>query len=124
MKVCFPVQSPQGLASAISQHFGTAPHFMVFDTDRQEPTAVSAAADGSCQCGSPLLTNLDVDAVVCGGIGAGALQRLTDRGIKVYAAEALTVGASLALLERGQLRELRESSCGDHGVNGHSCHAQ
>ncbi len=125
MKVCFPVLHPQGLDSVISRHFGTAPHFMVYDTDRQEPSVVSAEGDGSCQCGSPLLTNLDVDAVVCGGIGAGAIKRLSARGIKVYATEAATVALSLGLLTQGLLTEVIDGTChADHGQSTHGCHAQ
>jgi len=124
MKICIPVQAPQGLFSTISRHFGTASHFLVVDTDSQEPTALTGAADGSCQCDSPLLTSLDVDAVICGGIGAGAVQRLSERGIKVYKTDASTVGASLALLKQGQLTELFNGTCGaDHGQSGHACHA-
>lgn len=74
--------------------------------------ALLADADGACQCGTPLLAGLDIDAVVCAGIGTGALLRLGDRGIMVYATDAPTVGASLALLQQGRLGELRESSCG------------
>jgi predicted Fe-Mo cluster-binding NifX family protein len=97
---------------------------MVFDTDQQEQGVVSAATAGSCQCGSPLLANLEVDAVVCGGIGAGAMQRLSKRGITVYATEASTVAESLKLLNQGGLTELVPGTCNaNHGQSGHRCHA-
>jgi len=125
MKVCIPVLSPQGVQSTISRHFGTAPHFVMLDTDRQEPlSTLSPNAAGSCQCGSPMLASMDVDAVICGGIGAGALERLAERGITVYGTEAATVSTALELLRQGRLAVLRDGTCraGD-GHGAHNCHA-
>ena len=33
MKICFPVQNDNGIESAVYNHFGSAPVFVVFDTD-------------------------------------------------------------------------------------------
>lgn len=33
MKICFPVQQDKGMESAVYHHFGSAPLFVVVDTD-------------------------------------------------------------------------------------------
>ena len=33
MKICFPVQNDNGIESTVYNHFGSAPVFVVFDTD-------------------------------------------------------------------------------------------
>ena len=41
MKVCFPVQQDEGLASSVYSHFGSAPLFIVVDTDTNEASAIA-----------------------------------------------------------------------------------
>jgi predicted Fe-Mo cluster-binding NifX family protein len=56
-----------------------------------------------------------VDAMVVGGIGAGALTKLNALGIKVYGAGASTVKENLALLSEKKLQELSVyNSCRSH----------
>ncbi len=33
MKICFPVNSENGLDSIVFNHFGSAPFFIIFDTE-------------------------------------------------------------------------------------------
>jgi predicted Fe-Mo cluster-binding NifX family protein len=62
-----------------------------------------------------------VEAMVVGGIGAGALTKLNALGIRVYAAGAPTVKENLALLSENKLQELSvQDSCRSHqGECGH-----
>ena len=62
-----------------------------------------------------------VDAMVVGGIGAGALRKLNALGIKVFGSAAPTVKENLALLKDNKLQELTENhSCRGHqGGCGH-----
>jgi len=56
-----------------------------------------------------------VNAMVVGGIGAGALTKLNALGIRVYAAGAPTVRENLVLLGENKLEELSvDSSCCSH----------
>ncbi len=52
------------------------------------------------------LDGKSVDAMVVGGIGAGALVKLNASGIKVYGAGAPTVKGNLSLLSENKLQEL------------------
>jgi len=124
MKVCFAVQKDEGMDSAIYGHFGSAPTFVVVDTERQCVDTVSNKdmihAHGAC---NPIMAlgGQNVDAVIVGGIGGGALMKLNDAGIKVYGSVADTIKGNLDLLMTKRLPELSmENTCAGHqGGCGH-----
>ncbi len=109
MKVCFAVQNNEGIESKVYDHFGSSPAFIIVDSEREEVLTVNNKdlhhAHGAC---NPImaLDGKSVDAMVVGGIGAGALVKLNALGIKVYGAGALTVKENLALLSENRLQEL------------------
>ena len=123
MKICFPVSANQGLQSPVYGHFGSAPMFLLVDSEERSVAAVlnrdTDHQHGAC---SPLkaLGGHKVEAVVVGGIGAGALNGLHQAGCKVYQATAGTVSANLdGFLER-QLAELTPAqTCSGHQL--HHC---
>ncbi len=124
MKVCFPVENNQGLASAVFGHFGSAPLFVVVDTETGQVAEVINRdlhhAHGAC---SPVkaLGGHAVDAVVVGGIGGGALSGLNRSGIPVYRAGARSIAENVARLEQGGLPQWAPGeTCGGHG-HGHGC---
>lgn len=124
MKVCFPVKSSQGVESPVFNHFGSAPVFVVVDTETAQVAEVINRdlhhEHGAC---SPLkaLDGHRVDAVVVGGIGGGALAGLNRAGIRVYRSKEPTIAANLARLREGVLEEwLPGQTCGGH-AHGHAC---
>ena len=126
MKVCFAVQENQGVDSVVYNHFGSAPLFVMVDTDVDGATVVDNQdknhVHGAC---NPIMAmgGRDVDAVVVGGIGAGAIRGLNSKGIKVYRSMAATVKENLTLLKNGSLPELLiQHACGGHGHGGGCVH--
>ena len=118
MKVCFAVQKDDGVESVVYGHFGSAPAFIMVDTDIDRTETVNNRdlnhVHGAC---NPIqvIGGRSVDAVVVGGIGAGAINRLNAEGIKVYRAVAQTVKQNLALLEESKLPELSvQHACAGH----------
>lgn len=118
MKVCFPIQVDEGIESAVYNHFGSAPAFMVFDFSTKEVWTVNNGdmhhTHGAC---NPMkaLSGSNVNAIVVGGIGAGALSRLNQLGITVYKALAPTVRENISLFERSSLPILTlQQCCGGH----------
>ena len=109
MKVGFAVHSDEGIRSKVYDHFGSAPAFIIVDTDGKDVVTVNNRdlhhVHGAC---NPImaLDGKSVDAMVVGGIGAGALAKLNALGIKVYEAGAPTVKENLALLTENRLQEL------------------
>jgi predicted Fe-Mo cluster-binding NifX family protein len=124
MKVGFAVQTNQGFESEVYDHFGSAPAFIIVDTEGKEVLTVDNKdlhhVHGAC---NPImaLDGKSVDAMIVGGIGAGALTKLNALGIRVYGAGASTVKENLTLLGENKLQELSVyNSCRSHqGGCGH-----
>ena len=123
MIICIPVKEDLGLQSAVYGHFGSAPHFLLVDSASGALRCLDNGnqhhAHGMCQ---PLkaLQGEPVDAVVVGGIGMGALNRLNAAGVRVFQAQMPTVGETVAAMGRGELPEMTlEGTCGHHHGAGH-----
>ena len=121
MKVCFPVKSNEGLQSVTYNHFGNAPHFIICDLESNEIKSVNNGdlnhEHGKCQ---PIkaLSGEVVDAVIVGGIGAGAILKLNSMGIKVYKACQGTIEENIKLFKENKLPQFdANNSC-----TSHNCH--
>ncbi|MBI9082663.1 MAG: NifB/NifX family molybdenum-iron cluster-binding protein [Desulfobacterales bacterium] len=126
MKIAFPTQDDQGMESLVHGHFGTARHFVIVDSDTGAFNAHSNPdADhlhGECQ---PInaLNGAQVNAVVVGGIGAGALRKLRQGSIQVFRGVEGTVSENLGLINAGKLPEFAfDQVCGGHGIDGGCAH--
>ncbi len=119
MKLCFPVQEVSGLESKVYGHFGSAPAFVLVDSDTEAVTVIENSdrhhAQGMC---NPIaaLEGREVDAVIVGGIGGGALMKLNRAGIRVYQAAAQTVRENIELLGASRLPQFQPGHvCAGHG---------
>lgn len=124
MKICAPTQTKDGLKAALYGHFGSAPFFTVCDTETGNCEIIDNGdmnhQHGMC---NPLkaVGEARPDAVITGGIGAGAIRGLQAAGIKVYIAQGGTVEEAIASLKAGKLAEADAAhACSHHG--GHGCH--
>ena len=125
MKLCIPVAENQALNSIVYGHFGSAPLFLLVDS---ETLAVESLTNhdehhvhGAC---NPLkaLAGRAVDAVIVGGIGAGAVRGLRQAGIAVYQSPEQTVAEAVAQFTAGTLPELDvQHACSGHSTGG-DCH--
>jgi predicted Fe-Mo cluster-binding NifX family protein len=119
MKVCFPVVEVNGIASEVYGHFGSAPAFIIVETQNNNVTVINNKdqqhAHGAC---NPLkkFDNQQVDALVVSGIGMGALTVLNQSGIKVFQAQSQTVNENIELMKAGRLPEfVPQNTCAGHG---------
>jgi predicted Fe-Mo cluster-binding NifX family protein len=100
MRVCFPFHHDGGIENKVYNHFGSAPLFVVVDTETNVAGMLKNKdqhhVHGAC---NPIqaLDNQKIDAVVVGGIGARALGKLNQSGIKVYRAQSQTIKENIAL---------------------------
>lgn len=122
MKICLPVLQDQGIDSSISGHFGSAPFFLIIDTDTLQSRSISNQdsnhVHGMCQPLAMIGTD-NFDAIVVGGIGAGALNKLKNAGKKVFKTELSTVKETIEAIKVGKLVEFAaQSACTHHG-SGH-----
>jgi predicted Fe-Mo cluster-binding NifX family protein len=124
MQICIPVLEDRGLDSRVSGHFGSAPAFMIVDTESLACRAIGNNnqhhAHGMCQ---PLaaLAGQAVDGIIVGGIGMGALMKLQASGIAVFRAEHPTVAEAMAAYKEGSLRAVDQNGAcaGHHGHHQH-----
>ena len=120
MNLCIPVNSDSGLASEVCPHFGSAPCFLIVDTDSGACHAVrnqnADHAHGTCE---PLLMlrGEALDGIIVAGIGRGALERLELDRVRVFRTEHGSVGETIAALRSGALRQLTTGeACTGHGA--------
>lgn len=118
MNICVPVNLDCGLRSPVCPHFGSAPIFLIVDTESGVCRAIQNKNEhhshGMC---TPLasLQGEKIDGIVVGGIGMGALNKLLAAGMQVYLAEQPTVEETLAAWKAGSLRQVTPNmACGHH----------
>lgn len=119
MKLCFPVKENSGLDSIVFNHFGSSPLFIVFNTDTDETSVINnqdlGHVHGKCNPFKALNGEI-VDAIIVGGIGAGAIKKLNSMGIKVYRASEDTIKKNIVMFGSSSLPELSiDDACSHHG---------
>ena len=121
MRLCIPTETDDGSDARVHAHFGSAPVFAIYDTQSDVLEYIENSnhqhIHGMCQ---PLaaLEGRGVDAVICTGMGARAVQRLNAGGIKTYRAVGETVQE---VLERHQSETLEEITVRNACME-HNCH--
>jgi predicted Fe-Mo cluster-binding NifX family protein len=122
MRIAFPTNIDLGLDSPVFNHFGSAAFFTICESEDETVSSLANSDQhhlhGQC---NPLaaLGGTPVDAVVVGGIGGGALDKLKANGIRVYRAIEGTVRDNLNLIRSGKLPEITPIEvCAGHGPAG------
>ena len=118
MKICIPTETGSGLKTAATAHFGSAPFFTIYDTDSKTCEIIDNSdrehMHGMCQPLS-VLADKNIDIIICGGMGARAVEKLTEAGIKAYRASDGTAEDILSMLINGTLEEITfENACIQH----------
>ena len=119
MNICIPVEEDQGLQSRVCAHFGSAPAFMIVDTDSGGCRAIANQnqhhGHGMCM---PLasLQGERIYGMVVGGIGMGALNKLNASNVQVYLSECATVAETVDAFKAGTLKPMQPGmACSSHG---------
>jgi len=120
----------------IFQHFGHTTQFKVYDV--QDGNIVSSEIIDTNGSGhgalAGVLTALNADVLICGGIGGGAQNALAAANIKLFGGVSGNADEAVAAFAAGKLtynpavkcshhdHEHHEShACGDHGCGSHNC---
>ena len=104
----------------IFQHFGQAKQFKIYEIENHQvlmEMIVEGEGTGH-QAVSDFLKALDVRVVICGNIGEGAQQALTEAGILFYGGVTGEADGAIAALIEGHLAYDPGIRCEDHG---HRC---
>ena len=105
----------------IFMHFGRSEQFKIYDIQDGKVLNEQVVGTGGTGHGAlaGLLANSGVDTLICGGIGGGAINALTQAGITVYAGAQGSCDACVEALIAGKLAQTGES-CGCHGHHEHT----
>ena len=109
----------------IFQHFGHTPEFAIFEIADGAVVSEKRLSTGGSGHGAlaALLALESVDVLICGGIGGGAVNALTNAGIQVVGGASGNVKEVAGAFAAGNLEVRADFHCNhhhDHG-EGHSC---
>ena len=109
----------QGL---IYQHFGHTAAFKLYEVENGSVISSRVVDTNGSGHGAlaGLLSALEVDTLICGGIGGGAQMALANAGIKLYGGVSGDADEAVEALLSGTLQYHAAPSCSHHG-EGHSC---
>ncbi len=117
MMIAIPYESGQ-----IFQHFGHTEQFKLYEIENGQITRKMLIPTGGSGHGAlaGLLSQLKVEALICGGIGGGAQAALAQAGIRVYGGVTGDADAAALALAAGTLQYDPNARC-DHHDHEHSC---
>ncbi len=108
----------------VFQHFGHTEQFKIYEIKEGKiESAQIVNTDGNGHGAlAGLLSSLNVDTLICGGIGAGAQNALTNSGIRFYGGVSGSADNAVNNLLSGNLDFDPNVHCNhhEHG-DGHSC---
>ena len=107
----------------VFQHFGRTEYFKVYEVE--DGAVVSSEVIGSDGIGhgalAGLLANHDIQVLICGGLGGGALNALTNAGIEVCAGASGNADEAVAAYLRGELVDTGANCDHHHHGGGEEC---
>lgn len=114
-------------------HFGRTQQFKIYDIDDGQVVSSEVVGTNGASHGAlaQVLKDGDVDVLICGGIGGGALSALSRLGIRVFPGVAGSCDEAVRGLIEGTLLEGTSPTCGCHHEKegstschegGHCCH--
>ncbi len=110
----------------VFQHFGHTEEFKIYEIENDEiiaETIVSTNGAGHCALAN-FLANSGVDALICGGIGGGAINALTNAGIEIFPGVMGEADFVVNEFIAGILAFNPNTKCNHHEEHeGHECHS-
>lgn len=108
-------------------HFGHTEQFKVYDIEDGKVVGMQVVNTNGSGHGAlaGMLSDMKVDALICGGIGAGAQTALAEAGIQLYGGVSGSADEAVAALLAGKLSYNPDVHCNHHGHEhcgeGHHC---
>lgn len=109
----------------VFQHFGRTSQFKIFDVENGQVTqeqVVNTLGSGHGALAG-FLTGLQVDTLICGGMGGGAKAAMAQAGITVYGGVTGSADEAVRALLAGTLEYAADIQCSGHG-HGHQGHCE
>mgnify|MGYP002509979961 CR=1 FL=1 len=115
MRIAVPYENGQ-----VFQHFGHTSQMKIYDAEngniiKEQIVDTTGSGHGAL---AGFLTGLNVDVLICGGIGGGAQQALAQAGIKLYGGVAGAADDAVKNFLAGTLNYSADVRCEHHGQHG------
>ena len=100
----------------VFQHFGHTERFKIYDVENGKVVLATVVnTDGSGHGAlADILKKINVDTLICGGIGSGARRALEEAGIKLYGGVKGDTDQAVAALLAGKLEFDPDIICEHH----------
>ncbi len=107
-------------------HFGHTGQFKIYDVENNQVTSSEVVDTEGSGHGAlaGFLKNLNVDTLICGGIGGGAQNALAEAGIRLFGGVAGSTDEAVKALLDGTLDYNANVTCSHHDHEhgeGHTC---
>jgi predicted Fe-Mo cluster-binding NifX family protein len=121
MLTCIPTNGNAGLKDTVSDHFGSASFFTLYNNETDDIVVIENRnahhSHGTCHPMNQLAKH-KIDCVVCSGMGRRAIEALNFESIKVYKSESQIVEEIIAEIKSDSLSEMDPlKSCHGRGQN-------
>jgi predicted Fe-Mo cluster-binding NifX family protein len=106
-----------GLDDNLSDHFGMAPTFTIFDTETKQVEIHANTSDHAGGTGKPpeQIKKLNADVVVCRGLGPNAVRMLDGYGIAVFSGASGSAKDAVDMyLSKKLSKATEETACKNH----------
>ncbi len=107
----------------VFQHFGRTENFKIYEvTDGTITTATIRSTEGNGHGALiDILKNLQATVLICGGIGSGAQNGLTENGIQIFGGVSGDADKAVEDYLRKQLKYNPDVKCDHPHDQGHTC---
>lgn len=128
----FTIVIPTREGGFVDEHFGHCEYFTLYKIDSDKMTILEKKkleSPEGCGCKSNIIHTFlenDVDVMLAGGIGGGAIAMLESNGIEVYNGCSGSTDEVIGKLLRGEVFNqgaccAGHEGCGEHHCGHHSC---
>lgn len=107
----------------VGQHFGHTEQFKLYDVENGEVKSSQIIDTNGTGHGAlaGFLRAAEAEALICGGIGMGARNALSEAGIRLYPGVSGKADDAVAAYLAGNLAYNPDESCGHHHGEGEHC---
>jgi len=121
MKIAMPVDD-RSMETSISQHFGRAPYFLIYDTGSKESLFLDNSAaisqGGAGIKAAQIIVDNKVGALLTPRCGENAAEVIKKANIKMFKATNNSIKDNIDALNAGKLSLLEEIHAGFHNHGG------
>jgi len=121
-RVCIPTEGTGGLDAPVGEHFGRVPTYTIFETETEQVEVVDNTSEHMGGAGYPaeIIAGLNIEVLLCSGLGRRAIQMLGEQGIEVFSGFAGTAQQALDAWKAGGSRAAgQDDACTRHMFHDH-----